>query len=76
MPAEGLARHKSVLLPQGFAGGIPPMAECILEPRRSAVIDDFVERDVARDETFGVWRPFHRTGRHEDVHDDLRSFLA
>ena len=62
--------------PAASLGRISPMAEYILEPRRSAVIDDFVERDVARDETFGVWRPFHRTGRHEDVHDDLRSFLA
>ena len=52
------------------------MQSSVLEPRRGAVIDDFVERDVALDETFGVWRPFHRTGRHEDVHDDLRSFLA
>ena len=52
------------------------MAEFALEFQHGAVIDDFVERDVARDETFGVWRPFHRAGRHEDVHDDLRSFLA
>ena len=52
------------------------MAECALEPRRGAVIDDFVQCDVARDETVGVWSPFHRAGRHEDVHDDLRSFLA